>query len=248
MVFGKLIASDQPNISHILFKLMPALGWRKFSRTGFKMLVRTGQSPLDTHARPEKNMVRSNMVFAHASPRMEKTPQDRIQNARKDRPVTAEFARTTRKNMGSQRLGYDLGLSPPQKKGTNKNEQDTDQISPDRFLACTTMGARVNEEERKRKAREAVAKHYRSHPEMREKKKLQMREARQQKKLAKRRWDPPPKNTQSGPITLAEAASYGSEDEQIASQVLASLYKVRTGLCGHGFSSHILDSLDRHQA
>ncbi|KAJ7827918.1 hypothetical protein B0H13DRAFT_1917403 [Mycena leptocephala] len=67
----------------------------------------------------------------------------------------------------------------------------------------------LSNEERLKRGRAAVAKHYKNHPEMREKKKIQMREARQvfkskilllltksrraQKKIAKRRWDPPRK-------------------------------------------------------
>ncbi|KAJ6511619.1 hypothetical protein DFH09DRAFT_1100374 [Mycena vulgaris] len=52
---------------------------------------------------------------------------------------------------------------------------------------------RLSEAEKAKRARKAVATHYRNHPELREKNKLAKRASRAAKKLAKRKWDPPKK-------------------------------------------------------
>ncbi|KAJ7500401.1 hypothetical protein B0H11DRAFT_1908854 [Mycena galericulata] len=66
----------------------------------------------------------------------------------------------------------------------------------------------LSTEEKAKRRREAVAAHYRNHPEMREKKRLQMREARlrARKKAEKRRWDPPKKKRMT-PIESLRAAN-----------------------------------------
>ncbi|KAJ6462710.1 hypothetical protein DFH09DRAFT_1113857 [Mycena vulgaris] len=56
-----------------------------------------------------------------------------------------------------------------------------------------SVSIRLSEAEKAKRARKAVATHYRNHPELREKNKLAKRASRAAKKLAKRKWDPPKK-------------------------------------------------------
>ncbi|KAJ6484286.1 hypothetical protein DFH09DRAFT_1106603 [Mycena vulgaris] len=72
----------------------------------------------------------------------------------------------------------------------------------------------LSKEEKAERNRKAVAAHYRKNPEMREKKKMQMREARQSaaKKLAKRKWDSPKKQKEVSMSIPSGDPEPGSED------------------------------------
>ncbi|KAJ6466183.1 hypothetical protein DFH09DRAFT_1112381 [Mycena vulgaris] len=66
--------------------------------------------------------------------------------------------------------------------GSRKSQESSSSYKP-----------RLSEAEKAKRARKAVATHYRNHPELREKNKLAKRASRAAKKLAKRKWDPPKK-------------------------------------------------------
>ncbi|KAJ7029112.1 hypothetical protein C8F04DRAFT_1188046 [Mycena alexandri] len=69
-------------------------------------------------------------------------------------------------------------MAPQQKKGKQREDQ-------------AAYRPRLTEAEKRERARVASAAHYRRHPEVREKKRLLMRELRAARKLARRQWDPP---------------------------------------------------------
>ncbi|KAJ6601125.1 hypothetical protein DFH09DRAFT_1069802 [Mycena vulgaris] len=91
----------------------------------------------------------------------------------------------------------------------------------------STYKPRLSKEEKAKRARSAVAAHYRNNPEMREKKKMQMREAHTAKKLAKRKWDPPKRPKEHSKVVCrnrdisgsdgdnGEAPASAAEDEQM---------------------------------
>ncbi|KAJ6457577.1 hypothetical protein DFH09DRAFT_1349564 [Mycena vulgaris] len=70
----------------------------------------------------------------------------------------------------------------PRTVGSRKSQESSSSYKP-----------RLSEAEKAKRARKAVATHYRNHPELREKNKLAKRASRAAKKLAKRKWDPPKK-------------------------------------------------------
>ncbi|KAJ6524636.1 hypothetical protein DFH09DRAFT_1096042 [Mycena vulgaris] len=88
---------------------------------------------------------------------------------------------------------------------------------------------RLSEAEKKKRAREAVARHYRNNPELREKNKLAKRALRAAKKLAKRKWDPPKKAKEARMEILSDEEIPTTDKEH---EDMEEYLKFATQICG----------------
>ncbi|KAJ7135950.1 hypothetical protein C8R44DRAFT_869646 [Mycena epipterygia] len=82
-------------------------------------------------------------------------------------------------------------------------------MPPKRKRKVDDDGVSAEEPKRRSQAAQASARYYAKHPEIREKKRLQMAQSRAAKKARKRQWDPPKKAKAVVPMENADA---GSED------------------------------------
>ncbi|KAJ7136895.1 hypothetical protein C8R44DRAFT_728839 [Mycena epipterygia] len=101
--------------------------------------------------------------------------------------------------------------------GSRKQREESSEFEPG-----------MSKEEKAKRARKATASHYRRNPEAREKKKLAIKVARAAKK--KNGCQPRPRKEQEPALaegTIGELAGSVGSDEEVASQVLTSMYLAR---------------------